>query len=111
MTQTNRETKELTSTGGHKVVIKTYLTGRESNEAKAVLFAGITTTAEAGERPKVPLSNIMPHERKTLELLVVSFDGTTESPLDLVEDLPSDEYEALVSDIKKESKAFLGQTK
>lgn len=104
-----RETKEITTTGGHKVVFKSYLSGRESNAAKAVLFAGVNV--EPGEKPKVNLANIGTHERKVLEMLVVSFDGVTEAPLEKLEDLPSDEYDAAVDAIKAETKAFLGQKK
>src|SRR4051794_6616796 len=108
----DRETKEVTSTDGkHTVVIKSYLTGREVNEAKSILFQGITSNAEPGERPKLPLSSYLPYERKIFELLVVSLDGSAENALERIEDLPSGEYDALVADIKKESSVFLAQAK
>ena len=107
----NRETIEVTSTAGHKVLVNTYLTGKEANEAKAVLFGGATMTAGEDEKPKVPLANALAHEQKILSLLVVSFDGDTNAPLAKMEDLPNEEYTALVAEIKKTSKAFLGQTK
>lgn len=108
----DRETKELTSPDGkHKVVIKSYLTGREANEAKAVLLQGVTSIVEPGERPKLPLTNSLPYERKILELLVVSFDGSPDNALERLEDLPSAEYDALVADIKKESGVFLAPAK
>lgn len=106
-----RETKEITTTGGHKVVINTYLTGRESNEAKAVIFQGISVEAGASEKPKVPLSNMPIYERKVLEMLVVSFDGSTEKVVDQIENLPSAEYDAIVAQIKNDNNAFLGATK
>lgn len=105
-----RETKEI-EVAGHKLVIKTYLTGRESNEVKAVLFKGIEIEAGAGDKPKVPLANILPQELKTLELLVVSFDGIEQNVVEVIQDLPADAYDAVVAKVKEESKAFLGQTK
>lgn len=105
-----RETKEVTI-GEHVVVIKSYLTGREANEAKATLFKGIEVEAGAQEKPRVPLSNMPVYERKVLELLVVSFDGKTEGALEAIEDLPAADYDKAVADIKEASRAFLGQTK
>lgn len=105
-----RETKEL-EVAGHKIVMNSYLTGRESNAVKAMLFQGVTLVAEAGEKPTIPLANIIPQERKTLELLLVSVDGITENPVGVLEDLPADQYDEAVAAVKAASKAFLGQTK
>lgn len=105
-----RETKEV-KIGEHVAVIKTYLTGREANEARAFLLTGMEVESGSTERPKIPLSTLIPHERKVLEMLLVSFDASTEAPIEKLEDLPSSEYDLFVAEIKKESKAFLGQTK
>lgn len=96
-----REQKTITTTGAHAVTFKGYLTGKENNEIKAVLYAGITTSGEAGEKPKIPLSNIPAFERKQLETLVISFDGSTDGALDALENLPSAEYDDAVKQIKE----------
>lgn len=98
-----RETKQLTTTGGHIVVFKSYLTGKENNEIKGELFKGVMTSGDSGEKPKLPLSNVIPFERKQLEALVVSFDSVTEGALDALEALPSAEYDAAVAEIKKQA--------
>lgn len=107
----NRETKELTSTGGHKVVINAYLTGRESNDVKAELFKGIMISGAQGEKPSIPLVNTIPQVRITLDKLVISFDGKAEGAVDAIEDLPSEEYDELVKAIQTESKIFTAAKK
>lgn len=98
-----RETKTLLTSNNHTVVIKTYLTGKESNEIKSELFKGVTASGEPGEKPKIPMSLILPYERKQLETLIVSFDGNTENAIDALENLPENEYADIVATIKKES--------
>ena len=99
----DRETKQITTTGGHIVVFKSYLSGKENNEIKAELFKGVVMSGDTGEKPKIPLSNVLPFERKQLEALIVSFDGNTDGALDALENLQSKEYEAAVAEIKKEA--------
>lgn len=98
-----RETKQLVTTGGHTVVFKSYLTGKENNEIKSELFKGVTTSGDAGEKPKLPLANVIPFERAQLSALVVSFNGVPEGALEALENLPSAEYDAAVTEIKKEA--------
>lgn len=105
-----RETKSITTTGGHIIVFKAYLTGKESNEIKAELFKGVVTDSE-GEKPKIPLSNILPYERKQLEALIVSFDDNAVAALDALENLPEAEYTAAVAEIKKAANLGLAQAK
>ena len=75
----SRETKEITTTSGKKVVINAYLTGPEANEINAILFEGLEVEApEVGqkmERPKIPLSATLKRQPKLLELSVISVDG------------------------------------
>ena len=44
-----RETKEITTPGGHKVVIKTYLTAREANALKQVIWSQLNLNIEDGK--------------------------------------------------------------
>jgi hypothetical protein len=104
-----RETKQITTTGGHVVVFKSYLSGRENSEIKTELFKGVVTSGDKNEKPKIPLSNIIPYERKQIEALIVSFDGVTENALEAFENLQSTEYDAAVLEIKKEAGISLVQ--
>lgn len=95
---TKRETAELKTKGGHVIVHKTYLTGREFNEIQAVLMKDIKIDA-IGATPTVQgfnASAIEESNKKMLELLVVSVDGKTENVADTILDLPYQETQEVV---------------
>ena len=99
-----RETKEFTTPAGHKVVLRTYLTGREANELKAVMFSALKMNMEDAQSGKVnvidvPGTFLVDQERKALGFLVVSVDGDATAPVDKLLDLPSAEYEAVVKEV------------
>ena len=105
MAENARETITITTTNGHTIIANAYLTGRESSDLRATLFAGITV--KPGDTPAVPLANTVTHERATLEKLIVSFDGSTDNPIAQFENMPSDEYDEAVVQIKDKTRAFL----
>lgn len=107
----DREQKSITTTSGKIVVIKAYLNGKESNALKATLFKGMTSGGDATEKPKFPLENVIPYERAQLEALLVSVDGSTESPVDLLENLPSSEYDDAVKQIREAAGLSLAAAK
>jgi hypothetical protein len=101
-----RETKEFITPAGRKVVLRTYLTGREANELKSVMFSALKMTMDNAETGKVNVSDVpgtflVEQERKALSFLVVSVDGETNAPVDKLLDLPSTEYEAVVTEANK----------
>lgn len=101
-----RPTTEITTPSGTKAVIKTYLTARESNQLKQVLFANLKmsmTDLSSGktEVQEIPATVLLDQERKTLELLIVSFNGSAENIIDRIFDLPTSEYDALVAEVNK----------
>lgn len=103
---TERETKTITTPGGHAVVLRSYLTGREANQLKELLFADLKLNAEDAESGKlaidaIPASFLVKQEEKAIELLVVSVDGTGENVLQLLLDLPSADYETVVAEINE----------
>lgn len=96
-----RETKEITTTGGNKVTLKTYLTGRESNEIQSV-YLKEAKLSMIGQQVAVEGFKALVHfdaTRKTLEVLVVALNGNTDKPWEKVLDLPVVEYEEVVSAI------------
>jgi hypothetical protein len=98
-----RETKEFITPGGHKVVLRTYLTGREANELKAVMYSALKMNMEDAQSGKVNVSDVpgtflVEQEHKALGFLVVSIDGDTTAPVDKLLDLPAPEYEAVVKE-------------
>src|SRR5262249_2098161 len=95
-----RETREITTPGGHKVVLRAYLTGREANELKSVIFSALTMNIEDAQNGKVNVSDVpgtflVEQEKKALSFLLVSIDGDTTAPIDKLLDLPALEYEAV----------------
>jgi len=100
-----RETKEITTPAGHRVVLRTYLTGREANELKAVMFSALKMNIEDAQSGKVNVSDVpgtflIEQEKKALEFLLVSVDDeNTTDPLKKLLDLPSTEYEAVVKEV------------
>jgi len=92
--ENTRPTKEITTTGGHKVVYKTYLTGREANEIQKVMLKNVTMELK-GKEPSVSGFNgasIAELSDKTIELMVVSVDGSATNVLDALLDLPNKDY-------------------
>ena len=97
----SRETKEITTPLGHKVVLNAYLNGREANEIKALVFGALKMSVDDAAAGKVtgndiPATVIIDRDRKTLQFLLVSVDGATNAPIELLEELPASEYAAVV---------------
>lgn len=100
-----RATKEFTTSGGHKVVIKTYATGREFQMIQDVYLAGTKINVEQGE-VKVDGFNVGSESKareKTIELLVVSFDGDTKDVVNKIYDLPYQETEEILKELNEVS--------
>jgi hypothetical protein len=102
-----RETKEITTPGGRKVVLRAYLTGREANELKAIMFSALKMNIEDAQSGKVNVSDVpgtflVEQEKKALGFLLVSVDGDATDPLGtLLDKLPSTEYDAVVKEINQ----------
>lgn len=102
----DRETISFTTPGGRAVLLRSYLTGREANELKAVMYSAVKMDMEDAQSGKVKVSDVpgtflVEQERKALELLLVSIDGDTAAPIEKLLDLPSGEYDAVVKEINK----------
>lgn len=101
-----RETKEFITPGGRKVVLHTYLTGREANEIKAAMFSSLKMNMDDAQSGKINVGDLSPafiieQERKAFDFLIVSIDGDTMEPVEKLLDLPSTEYEAVVKEVNK----------
>jgi hypothetical protein len=102
----DRQTFEFTTPAGHKVVLNTYLTGREAQELKSVMFSSLKMSMDDVQTAKVGLADVptaflVEQEKKALGYLVVSIDGDPADPVAKLLDLPSSEYEAVVKEINK----------
>jgi hypothetical protein len=95
-----RETKELTTPGGHKAIIKTYLTAREANEIKEVFNKAISMHLENGQivSDAIPATVLSEQEKKVLALLLVSLDGDANNIYERLLDFKQEDYEFLVAE-------------
>ena len=96
-----RETKEFTTPGGNKLVLKTYLTGREVNNVLKQIFGSQEVSSQGGV-PQTKLSMVVGIERniKLIETAVASLDGSSENLADRLQDLPSKDYAAILNEVK-----------
>jgi hypothetical protein len=101
----DRQTKEFTTPSNHKVVLRTYLTGREVTEVKAIMFSKVEMTMEDMASKKMNMGGlsgtlIAEQERRVFDFLIVSVDGDTENPVEKFLDLPSVDYDAVTAEIE-----------
>jgi hypothetical protein len=82
-----RTTKEIITPGGHKVVLKEYVTAREM---MPILKSAITTPTPADNIDKA---------LKMVEVAVVSVDGATENLIETVQDFPLADYIFLTKEV------------
>ena len=107
--ENTRATKEYKTKGGHVIVHKTYLTGREMNEIQKVMLKDVSMEMRGKEQDVKGFNatNITDLNNKTIELMVVSIDGNTTGILDAILDLPNSEYTEvieLVDEVTNEKK-------
>lgn len=94
----DRPTQELKA-GEHTLIVKTYATAREF---QAIQQTGLKSTKieMAGETPKVSdfdASVIFEMHQELVRQMVVSLDGSAENVLDRCLELPSDDYDLIVT--------------
>ena len=85
----------------HKVVIKTFLTARESDEITRQIFAGKTT---AMEKPTMEATAGLEKIVLTLKAALVSIDGVTEGAFDKLQDFPLSERNFVMAEFQKLAK-------
>jgi hypothetical protein len=100
----DRETREFVTPGGHQIILNAYLTGREANDLKAIMFSALSMNMGDARESKVNIGNVpgsflIEQERKALSFLLVSVDGDVTNPVDQLLDLPATEYEAVIKEV------------
>lgn len=102
--QTNeRTTKTITTTGGHKVVIKDFITGREKREITNIYLRDMEMKQKGGESELSGLKGTVASEAedKAIELIVVSVNDSEKKVLEKVLNLPSEDYDEVVEAINE----------
>lgn len=102
----DRDTYEFATPGNHKVLVNSYLTGREAAAIKGIMLSALKMSMNDLEQKKVDMGGLTgdvlaAQERKTLEVLIISIDGVSDNPVEKLLDLPSTEYDAVLKEIEK----------
>lgn len=100
-----RESKTLTTSHGHIVILKTYLTGRETNEFKRVIFEKTkfksvpdpNTDPAEGKMIMQPVTEIdgtilIEQQLAGMGICVISIDAQTKNIIDILQDLPHEDF-------------------
>ena len=101
-----RETTTITTPGGHTVVLKAYLTGREALDLKEMTYSALKLNMHDVQSGKVDVGDIsgqflIEQEKKAFGILLVSVDSETNAPLEALLQLPASEYAAVKAEIDK----------
>jgi len=95
-----RQTKEITTPGGHKLIVKEYLTAREVNGVLQELFKSREVSADE-KNPKLSLLMGIERNIKLIENAVVSLDDSSENLPERLQDLPATDYAAILKEVQK----------
>lgn len=99
----DRETFEIvTPVKGHVVVLRSWITGRESQKIDGAMFKGVGTTQD-GKRltPKLSESMLSDQENASIEVVVVSVDGKENDIVNTVLNMRAKDYSFVVSEVQK----------
>ncbi len=94
------ETKEITTTGGHKAVIKSFITARDMRVLKDMYLAVAKFDTKSSEVFDVDIEKASEIEDKTLELVIVSLNGETEGLIEKLLDLPAKDYGEIFEEVQ-----------
>lgn len=97
------DTKEITTPKGkHKVVLKTFITGRDDQAIQAEYFKESSVEYSGGEgKAGFGGSVIQNAQNKALEVVVVSVDGKENGVLDAVLDMHRDDTAFVFAEVDK----------
>lgn len=99
----DRETFEIvTPVKRHVVVLRSWITGRESQKIDGAMFKGVGTTQD-GKRltPKLSESMLSDQENASIEVVVVSVDGKENDVVNSVLNMRAKDYSFVVAEVQK----------
>ena len=98
-----RETKEIiTPIGKNKVVVKTWLTGREKRDIKNILLQSTKIKSLNNGKTDIDMMSgdiMVKIEEKTIETIVLSVDGVKDNIVDTVLDMHSNDYDFIKNEV------------
>lgn len=98
-----RETKVLKTKSGAEIVYKSWISGGENNQLQAVYLKDVKVTAK-GDIDSFNAMSEFEAQKKSIELLVVSVNGSKEKILETIEALPVADYDEVISALNAISK-------
>lgn len=99
----DRETFEIvTPVKKHKVTLRAWITGRESQKIDGAMFKGVGTTGD-GKRlqPKLSESMLADQENASIEVVVVSVDGKTNDLVNTVLNMRKGDYDFVLKEVSR----------
>jgi len=99
----DRETFEIvTPVKGHVVVLRSWITGRESQKIDGAMFRGVGTTQDGKKlTPKLSESMLADQENASIEVVVVSVDGKENDVVNTVLNMRAKDYSFVVAEVQK----------
>ena len=86
-----------------EVVIRNYTTRKDDDRAEALMYAGVTADPGVDGRPTMtfPVANMMASKRSYIPRLVQLIDGNSQNIPALLDDLRSEDYAAIETEVEK----------
>ena len=99
----DRETIEVeTPLKKHRVVLKSWINGREKQKIDGALFKGMETSSDQDKpTPKLNDSFLANQTNAAIQNIVVSVDGNSTNVLDRVLDMRAQDYEFVKDEVNK----------
>jgi len=99
----DRETFEIvTPVKGHVVVLRSWITGRESQKIDGAMFKGVGTTQDGKKlTPKLSESMLSDQENASIEVVVVSVDGKENDVVNSVLNMRAKDYSFVTAEVQK----------
>lgn len=99
----DRETFEIvTPVKGHVVVLRSWITGRESQKIDGAMFKGVSTTQDGKKlTPKLSESMLSDQENASIEVVVVSVDGKENDVVNAVLNMRAKDYSFVTTEVQK----------
>ena len=104
-----RKTKTLQTPLGKELVLKEYVTARERNELRSILLGNMKFDTEGKEIGQAELSGntLELSERKMIEVIITSYDGSAENIAERLLDCTPEEYDFVVKEAMEINKGNL----
>lgn len=98
----DRETFEIVTPRGLKVVLRSWITGRESQKIDGAMFGSIGATQDGKSlQPKMSPTMLSDQENASFEAVVVSVDGKENDIVNTILNLRASEYSFIAKEVKK----------